>query len=78
MQYRRCQCGSRERWDTGEAVHPCQGCAKCQTTFGTGPLDHKPLEPHQWIPRFNPATGEPDRPMCSLCYALDRDWERPA
>jgi hypothetical protein len=76
MQYRRCKCGARERWDSGETVHPCQGCEKCQTTFAQHPDDHKPLEPHQWAPRFDPQTGGPDRPICAVCHAGDREWVR--
>lgn len=72
MIYRKCECGAAERWDTGEIVHPCQGCAKCGTTFASNPRDHKPLAPHDWKPRFNADTGEPDRQMCRRCMAIER------
>ena len=69
MQYRQCKCGKARRWDTGEIVHPCQGCEKCQTTFGQHPNDHEPLQPHDLKPQFNRNTGEPDGFICSRCYA---------
>ncbi len=47
MQYSRCQCGNAERWDSGEMLHPCQGCTYCKTTLARTPEDHAPLEPHQ-------------------------------
>lgn len=72
MRYLKCNCGACERWDTGEMVQPCQGCEKCQTTFATNPEGHRPLQPHDWRPRYNPATGEPDKRMCGLCYAIER------
>lgn len=78
MQYRRCKCGSAERWDTGEAVRPCQGCAKCGTTFAQREADHRPLAPHQWEPRYDPKTGGPARPVCGVCGARDWAWERVA
>lgn len=72
MIYRKCECGKAERWDTGETVHPCQGCTTCGTTYASHPDGHKPLEPHDWEPRFNPQTGEPDKRMCKRCYAMER------
>lgn len=75
MRYLRCKCGKTERWDTGEPVDPCAGCAECQTTFATHPDDHKPLEPHDWEPRFDKRTGLPARPVCKRCHARDRNWK---
>lgn len=72
MQYSRCKCGKCERWDSGEAVHPCEGCEACGTTFAQGPDGHLPLEPHEWEPRFNPLTGDPDRPECKRCNTRQR------
>lgn len=72
MQYKRCKCGACERWDTGEAVHPCQGCDKCGTTYAGSPENHKPLEPHDWEPRYNERTGEPDKRMCKRCHKIER------
>lgn len=72
MQYRRCKCGKAERWDTGEIVHPCQGCSICQTTFAQYPDDHKLLEPHDWKPRYDSDTGEPTRRICKRCGKIER------
>ena len=72
MKYKRCKCGKMERWDTGEAVKPCEGCRECQTTFAEHPDDHKLLQPHDWEPRFNSRTGEPDRRMCRRCHAIEK------
>ncbi|CAN5579290.1 hypothetical protein BH10PSE14_BH10PSE14_06960 [soil metagenome] len=72
MRYLKCECGECERWDTGETVHECQGCSKCGTTFATHPEGHKPLGEHDWVPRFDPATGQPDKRMCQRCYAIER------
>lgn len=72
MIYRKCKCGSAERWDSGETVHPCQGCKKCQTTFASSPDNHKALETHDWKPRYNSETGELDKRMCGRCYAIER------
>lgn len=73
MRYLKCECGACERWDTGEMVHPCQGCAKCQTTYATRRDDHRPLQPHNWKPQFDRNTGLPSRRMCADCYARERD-----
>jgi len=72
MIYRKCECGAAERWDSGETVHPCQGCEKCQTTFGANPTDHRPLQPHDWKPRYNPENGNPERRICKRCYAMEK------
>jgi len=72
MQYRRCKCGKRKRWDTGEAVQPCEGCEACGTTFAQYPSDHKALEPHDWKPRYDPEAGEPSRRICKRCHAIER------
>ena len=72
MRYLKCQCGACERWDTGETVHECQGCSKCRTTFATNVGGHQPLREHDWRPRFNPTTGEPDKRMCSRCHKIER------
>lgn len=71
MQYKRCKCGKKERWDTGEIVHPCQGCSECGTTFAGLRGGHAPLEPHNWEPRYNRTTGKPDRRECSRCHAIE-------
>lgn len=72
MQYRRCKCGARERWDSGEVVKPCEGCDKCGTTFAQSPSDHRELEPHDWKPLFDPMTGEPTRRICRQCHAMEK------
>lgn len=72
MQYKKCQCGACERWDTGEIVHPCQGCEKCGTTYAGSPSGHKPLEPHVWVPRYSSSTGKPNGRMCSRCMKLEK------
>lgn len=72
MRYLRCECGKAERWDSGEAVAPCSGCRKCGTTFATSKEGHKPLEPHDWKPRYDADTGEPTQRMCKSCYRIER------
>lgn len=72
MRYLKCKCGACERWDSGEAVAPCSGCKKCGTTFATHPDDHKPLQPHEWEPRYDPLTGKPERRMCARCHKIER------
>lgn len=72
MIYRRCQCGKAERWDTGEIVHPCQGCATCGTTYAASSQEHQPLAEHDWRPRYNAETGKADRRMCARCYKIER------
>jgi len=47
MQYAKCKCGKRERWDSGYPIYPCQGCEDCQTTLARGPSGHLPLVPHK-------------------------------
>ena len=68
MIYRKCKCGKAERWDTGEVVHPCQGCEECRTTFASNPKDHLPLEPHDWKPQYDQNTGKLKRRRCRLCH----------
>lgn len=48
MQTYRCKCGESIMWNTGEKIHDCQGCEKCQTTFAQHPAYHHKLEPHEW------------------------------
>lgn len=69
MQLMRCKCGKAEIYHSGMHPRDCQGCDECGTTFAYRPSDHKPREPHDWQPRFDPKTGAPDRPMCKRCYA---------
>lgn len=75
MIYRKCKCGKCERWDSGETVHPCQGCDECETTFAAHPDDHRPLKPHDWKPQFDRNTGNPSRRICRRCYARERSKE---
>jgi hypothetical protein len=72
MIYRRCRCGKAERWDTGEVVHPCQGCKVCRSTLATWRGGHATLQDHDWEPRFNERTGGPDRRECRRCHAIER------
>jgi len=74
MQYRRCKCGKCECWDSGDPPMPCEGCIECGTTFAQHPDDHKPLEPHDWEPRFDPRTGAAARPECRRCHTQDKNW----
>ena len=68
MRYLRCECGKAERWDTGETVHPCQGCAECNTTFATSPGSHLPLGPHVLVDRYDERTGALSRQICTACH----------
>lgn len=72
MRYLRCQCGKAEYWDGGVSPQPCQGCADCGTTYGSGPNEHQPLADHDWAPRYNQDTGEPDRRRCKRCSKSER------
>lgn len=72
MQYKRCKCGKAERWDTGEAVRPCEGCTLCQTTYAGWRGGHGPLEPHDWKPQFNRDTGQEDGAVCTRCHKHKR------
>lgn len=72
MRYLRCECGKAEYWDGGMLPQSCQGCEECNTTFGGSPLEHKPLEPHDWKPRYNQNTGVPDRRMCKRCMKIEK------
>jgi len=77
MRYSRCKCGKCEYYDSGMPPQPCQGCKECGTTFAGGPDGHKPLEPHEWEPRFDSRSGKPARPVCKRCHEADRDWVKP-
>ncbi len=63
----RCKCGKAEYWDGGISPQPCQGCTECGTTYAGSPSGHSPLEPHQYVQRYSPATGEPTHRHCSRC-----------
>lgn len=72
MNYSRCKCGKAEYWDSGLPPKPCQGCEECGTTYARRAEDHKPIEPHDWVPRFNERTGAQDRRMCKRCHAIEK------
>lgn len=67
MRYLRCKCGKSEAWTT-DGMKPCQGCRDCGTTYAGSPEGHKPLEPHAFVIRYDSATGEPSKRMCTNCH----------
>ena len=78
MRYLRCQCGACERWDSGEAVHPCEGCTKCGTTYATSPAGHQPVQPHDYEERYapSPVTAPKIERVCRVCRRRERATER--
>jgi hypothetical protein len=68
MRYLKCKCGKCERWDSGEAVHACEGCNDCKTTFASAPEYHKPLEAHVLVPTYDENTGEVSGQRCKVCH----------
>ena len=71
MQYRTCKCGRSQRWDSGEVVHPCEGCDKCKTTYYHGAYDE--LQPHDYETYY--LGGNTPNPVkkCKLCSYIKRD-----
>jgi hypothetical protein len=70
MQYRTCECGKSERWDTGEIVHPCEGCDECKTTYYQG--GRKELQPHDYEEYFLGGSNPNPVKRCKRCYHMDR------
>lgn len=73
MRHYKCKCGKSEYWESGIPPMPCQGCNDCNTQYGTYNGEYREREEHQWEPRFNEKTGEPDRPICKRCYERKKD-----
>ena len=57
---------------TSMGSQDCQGCEECKTTYSGHPDHHKPLQPHQWVKRFNGNTGKPYN-VCKVCAELDEE-----
>lgn len=69
MQYAQCRCGAVVRWDTGDAIHDCQGCERCQTTLARNPDGHKELQPHTPKPQYDRDDGRLSHYICTVCCA---------
>ena len=67
MNYRRCQCGKCESWESGMHPQDCEGCRECGTTFASHPDGHKPIQPHVLDLRYSDKTGEPSHFICKKC-----------
>lgn len=74
-----CKCGEELLYTSMGATN-CQGCEKCNTSFNRHPIDvdgemvweNIPLEPHEWMEKFNQNTGKPYK-ICKHCYQVDRE-----
>lgn len=72
MNYYKCKCGKKEYWGSGMPVHDCMGCEECKTTYAQHSDHHKPLQPHQWITKYNETTGKPYK-ICNKCDHIDEE-----
>ena len=71
MRTLRCKCGEAWAWTT-DSFPDCQGCEKCQTTYAGQPDNHRPLQPHSWIIKYNENTGNPYK-ICEKCHTIDEE-----
>jgi len=71
MKTLRCKCGEKVL-HTSMGSFDCEGCEKCQTTYAGHPDHHKPLQPHEWINKYNQNTGKPYK-YCARCGQIDEE-----
>lgn len=72
MQLWRCECGKREYYESGMPPAECQGCEECGSNLQRSPHGHRRKKPHKWVPRYDPASGQPVSRMCEICYKVQR------
>jgi len=64
----RCKCGESIIYSSMGTGHNCEGCTKCNTTYADHPDHHLPLEPHDWITKYNQNTGKPYKVYNKCCH----------